>query len=233
MPFPYLYGDHKPSLFLRSFLLMKKYAVIVAGGSGLRMGSNMPKQFLILKGKPLLQYTLQTFLEVYADLNIILVLPGVSIEKGKEIISKMNVEERVQVTSGGETRFHSVQNGLKMINEQSIIFVHDGVRCLVTPKLISACYNQAIEKGSAIPAVAPTDSLRLEQQGDHHVINRNDVRIIQTPQTFRSDILLPAFKQEYQASFTDEATVVEAAGNKVYLVEGDHNNLKITRNRKI
>jgi 2-C-methyl-D-erythritol 4-phosphate cytidylyltransferase len=229
MPFPYLYGDHKPSLFLRSFLLMKKYAVIVAGGSGLRMGSNMPKQFLILKGKPLLQYTLQTFLEVYADLNIILVLPGVSIEKGKEIISKMNVEERVQVTSGGETRFHSVQNGLKMINEQSIIFVHDGVRCLVTPKLISACYNQAIEKGSAIPAVAPTDSLRLEQQGDHHVINRNDVRIIQTPQTFRSDILLPAFKQEYQASFTDEATVVEAAGNKVYLVEGDHNNLKITR----
>jgi 2-C-methyl-D-erythritol 4-phosphate cytidylyltransferase len=208
---------------------MKKYAVIVAGGSGARMGSNLPKQFLLLNGKPILQYTLQAFLKSYADLNIILVLPNVSIQKGKEIISEMNVEERVQVTAGGETRFHSVQNGLKMVNEQSIIFVHDGVRCLVTPKLIHACYNQAIEKGSAIPVVAPTDSLRLEHEAEHEVLDRNKVRIIQTPQTFRDDVLLPAFKQEYHPSFTDEATVVEAAGNKVYLIEGDYNNLKITR----
>jgi 2-C-methyl-D-erythritol 4-phosphate cytidylyltransferase len=208
---------------------MNKYAVIVAGGSGQRMGSEMPKQFLLLKGKPLLQYTLHTFLQTYSDLQIILVLPRVHINTGKEMVKKMDVEERVQITAGGETRFHSVQNGLRKIKEQTIVFVHDGVRCLVTNQLIINCYNQALEKGSAIPAVVPTDSLRLEQDGDNEIIDRNKVRIIQTPQTFKSDILLPAFTQPYQPSFTDEATVVEAAGNKVYLIEGDYNNLKITR----
>ncbi len=208
---------------------MNKYAVIVAGGSGQRMGSEMPKQFLLLKGKPLLQYTLHTFLKTYSDLQIILVLPSRHITIGKEMIKKMNAEEQVQITTGGETRFHSVQNGLREIKEQSIIFVHDGVRCLVTSQLIVACYNQALEKGSAIPAVAPTDSLRLEQDGDNEIIDRNKVRIIQTPQTFKSEILLPAFNQPYQPSFTDEATVVEAAGNKVFLIEGESNNLKVTR----
>jgi 2-C-methyl-D-erythritol 4-phosphate cytidylyltransferase len=148
---------------------------------------------------------------------------------GEEMLYKMNMAERVQIVAGGETRFHSVQNGLSMIKERSIIFVHDAVRCLVTKQLIMNCYNQAIEKGSAIPAVTPTDSLRLEQDGDNQVIERNKVRIIQTPQTFRSEILLPAFNQQYQLSFTDEATVVETAGNTVYLIKGDYDNLKITR----
>lgn len=208
---------------------MKKYAVIVAGGSGQRMGSDVPKQFLLLKGKPLLQYTLQTFLKTYEDIQIILVLPPAHITIGKEMVKQMNVEERVQITAGGETRFHSVQNGLQGIKERSIVFVHDGVRCLVTKQLIINCYNQAMEKGSAIPAVAPTDSLRLEQDGENQIIDRTKVRIIQTPQTFTSDILLPAFNQQYQPSFTDEATVVEAAGNKIYLINGDYDNLKITR----
>ena len=208
---------------------MKKYAVIVAGGSGQRMGSDIPKQLLLLKGKPLLQYTLQTFLKTYSDLKIILVLPALHITTGKEMVKQMDVEERVQIIAGGDTRFHSVQNGLREIKERSIIFVHDGVRCLVKSQLIINCYKQALEKGSAIPAVVPTDSLRLEDGSEHHVIDRNKVRIIQTPQTFASKMLLPAFKQEYEVSFTDEATVVEAAGNKVYLIEGDYNNLKITR----
>lgn len=208
---------------------MKKYAVIVAGGSGLRMGSDIPKQFLLLKGRPLLEYTLQTFLQTYSDLQIILVLPQAHITIGKEMVYKMDVGKRVQITPGGETRFHSVQNGLSMIKERSVIFVHDGVRCLVTKQLIIDCYHQALENGSAIPAVTPTDSLRLEQDGNNQIIDRNKVRIIQTPQTFLSDILLPAFNQPYQPSFTDEATVVEAAGNKVYLIEGDYDNLKITR----
>ncbi len=208
---------------------MKKFAVIVAGGLGQRMGSEIPKQFLLLKGKPLLQYTLQTFLQTYSNLQIILVLPVTHIEMGEEMLYKMNMAERVQIVAGGETRFHSVQNGLSMIKERSIIFVHDAVRCLVTKQLIMNCYNQAIEKGSAIPAVTPTDSLRLEQDGDNQVIERNKVRIIQTPQTFRSEILLPAFNQQYQLSFTDEATVVETAGNTVYLIKGDYDNLKITR----
>ncbi len=208
---------------------MKKFAVIVAGGSGQRMGSDIPKQFLLLKGKPLLQYTLQTFLKTYSDLQIILVLPHADIETGEEMVCKMNMEKRVQITTGGATRFHSVQNGLKEIRERSIIFVHDGVRCLVTEQLIADCYQQALEKGSAIPAVTPTDSLRVEQDGYSQTIDRNKVRIIQTPQTFISEILLPAFNQQYQPSFTDEATVVEAAGNKVHLIEGDYDNLKITR----
>jgi 2-C-methyl-D-erythritol 4-phosphate cytidylyltransferase len=182
-----------------------------------------------LNGKPLLQYTLQTFLDTFEDLKIILVLPAAHIQKGEEIIREINIGQRVQVTEGGETRFHSVKNGLKWIKEQSIIFVHDGVRCLVTPKLITACYNTAFEKGNAIPVVCPTDSLRVEDEEGNYVIDRSKVRIIQTPQTFRSEILLPAFQQEYQSHFTDEATVVEALGNKVHLVEGDYNNLKVTR----
>jgi 2-C-methyl-D-erythritol 4-phosphate cytidylyltransferase len=208
---------------------MKKYAVIVAGGSGQRMGTETPKQFLLLKGKPVLQYTLNTFLHTFNDLEVILVLPQQHIEKGNEIIKHMNVEERVQIVAGGETRFHSVKNGLQNITEPSVIFVHDGVRCLVSKQLIVNCYRVAIEKGSAIPTVSPADSLRVVEGSSHHVIDRDKVRIIQTPQTFSSHILLPAFEQEYRTLFTDEATVVEAAGSEVYLIEGEHANLKITR----
>ncbi|GEO10000.1 2-C-methyl-D-erythritol 4-phosphate cytidylyltransferase [Segetibacter aerophilus] len=208
---------------------MKKYAIIVAGGSGQRMGSEVPKQFLLIKGKPLLQYTLQTFLLTYDDLQIILVLPRQQFNYGEQIVKQMDAEERVQIVAGGPTRFHSVQNGLKQITEPAIVFVHDGVRCLVSVPLIQRCYQQALEKGSAIPAVVATDSIRVVEGTTHLTIDRNNIRIVQTPQTFRSDILLAAFKQEYTEAFTDEATVVEAAGNEVFLIEGEHNNLKITR----
>ncbi|WP_018613572.1 2-C-methyl-D-erythritol 4-phosphate cytidylyltransferase [Segetibacter koreensis] len=208
---------------------MKKYAIIVAGGSGVRMGAEIPKQFLLLKGKPLLQYTLQSFLSAYNDLNIILVLPQAHIEKGQEIIKTMNAGERIQITSGGETRFQSVKNGLSNITHPSVVFVHDGVRCMVSQQLIQNCYDQAVAKGSAVPAVAATDSIRIDEGAYHYTIDRSKVRIIQTPQTFRSEILAEAFNQEYNETFTDEATVVEAAGNKVFLIEGDYNNLKITR----
>ncbi len=208
---------------------MKKYAVIVAGGSGRRMGSDVPKQFHLLNDQPVIHYTIQAFLKAYEDIEVILVLPAGHIEKGKELVSAINANDRVKITSGGSSRFASVQNGLRLVTETSIIFVHDGVRCLVSKELITRCYEQAADKGSAVPAVSPTDSLRTIEGSEHHVIDRNNVRIIQTPQTFRSDILLPAFEQAYQPSFTDEATVVEAAGNKVYLIEGDHENIKITR----
>ena len=118
---------------------------------------------------------------------------------------------------------------MQFVTEPSIIFVHDGVRCLITKELIWRCYEQALLKGSAIPAVAATDSIRMIEEEDHYVVNRRNVRIIQTPQTFRSRILLPAFKQAYDADFTDEATVVEASGESVFLIEGDYNNIKITR----
>ncbi len=208
---------------------MKKFAVIVAGGSGLRMGAPSPKQFLLLNGKPLLRHTIDAFLDAYNDMEVIVVLPKDYIEFGKTMIAEMIDKNRIQITIGGATRFHSVQNGLKLISEISIIFVHDGVRSLVSKTLIQQCFEQAVEKGSAIPAVAATDSIRLVNGEESSVANRNNIRIIQTPQTFKSDILLPAFNQVYEDTFTDEATVVEAFGTKVFLCEGDYNNIKITR----
>jgi 2-C-methyl-D-erythritol 4-phosphate cytidylyltransferase len=208
---------------------MKKFALIVAGGSGLRMGASSPKQFLLLKGKPLLRHTIDAFLDAYNDMQVILVLPKDYLEFGNTMIAEMVDKNRIQITIGGATRFHSVQNGLKLINETSIIFVHDGVRSLVSKTLIQQCFEQAVEKGSAIPAVAATDSIRQVNGDENSVANRNNIRIIQTPQTFKSDILLPAFNQGYEDKFTDEATVVEAFGTKVFLCEGDYNNIKITR----
>lgn len=208
---------------------MKKYAVIVAGGSGKRMGNIIPKQFLLLKGKPVLWYTLDTFLRAYNDIHIILVLPDQHIQKGKAIIESFKEEGRVKIIAGGDTRFHSVQCGLKEIKDESVVFVHDAVRCLVSVPLIHRCYKNAVEHGSAIPAVAATDSIRIVNHTHHTVAKREDVRIIQTPQTFLSKILLPAFKQDYSEAFTDEATVVEASGTRVYLTEGEYDNIKITR----
>lgn len=208
---------------------MKKYAVIVAGGNGLRMGTDIPKQFLLLKQKPLLWYTLDTFLKSFDDIHIILVLPAANMAEGEAIRKDLSAESDITITEGGDSRFQSVKNGLQLVTEPSIVFVHDGVRCLVTTELIHRCYEQAMAKGSAIPVVKATDSIRIMEDEDHYVMNRNQVRIIQTPQTFQSKVLLAAFEQPYDESFTDEATVVEASGDTVYLVEGDYNNIKITR----
>ena len=208
---------------------MKKYAVIVAGGSGQRMGVAMPKQFLLLQGKPLLWYTLTAFLEAFEDIHIILVLPAENISEVDSLVKDLYAEEKITVTVGGKTRFHSVQNGLALVTDPSIVFVHDGVRCLVTKDLIQRCYNQAVAEGSAVPAIAATDSIRIIKGNSHEVADRNHVRIIQTPQTFQSAVLLKAFKTDYKDSFTDEATVVEAYGAQVFLIEGEHENIKITR----
>jgi len=207
---------------------MKKIAVIVAGGSGLRMGSATPKQFLLLQNKPLLWYTVQAFANAFSDIQIVLVLPQIHLQFGNTIAA-MFPHVNIQVTTGGDSRFQSVKNGLAFVPNDAIVFIHDGVRCLITPQLITNCYQQALQKGSAIPAVAATDSIRIANGDDSVIADRNNVRIIQTPQTFKSDLLLPAFKQPYSEAFTDEATVVEAFGEKVFLIEGDYTNLKITR----
>lgn len=209
---------------------MKRNAVIVAGGNGLRMGAFIPKQFLLLKGKPLLWYTLNTFLNAYDDMQVILVLPEEHIERGEAIVQELESANRVIITKGGATRYHSVQNGLKLVAENSIVFVHDGVRCLVSKNLIQRCYEQALIKGSAIPAVAATDSIRIATDENKSIVaDRTKVRIIQTPQTFKSEIIVPAFNQTFNDAFTDEATVVEAFGTSIFLVEGDYNNIKVTR----
>jgi 2-C-methyl-D-erythritol 4-phosphate cytidylyltransferase len=208
---------------------MKKFAVIVAGGSGNRMNSSIPKQFLLLHGKPVLYYTIHTFLEAYEDLQIILVLPEEYVAEGKKIIETYFDKNRIQVTNGGLTRFHSVQNGLQLVNEESIVFVHDAVRCLVTVNLIHRCYDTAMEHGSAIPVIDCKDSVRLIKEDGNESLERNAVKLVQTPQTFHSKILLPAYKIDHKEKFTDEATVVEAFGLKVQLVKGEGNNFKITR----
>ncbi len=209
---------------------MKKYAVIVAGGSGIRMGGNLPKQFMILKGKPLLYYTIKAFLDSYSDLQVILVLPVDYTDLGQEIIDAWFDKTRVQITAGGDTRFQSVKNGLSLIEEEdAIIFVHDGVRCLLSQSLIERCYNLALSTGTAIPAIASKDSIRLVTDEGNEALDRNMVMLVQTPQTFHSKILIPAFQIDYKDKFTDEATVVEAYGMKVSLVEGEERNIKITR----
>jgi 2-C-methyl-D-erythritol 4-phosphate cytidylyltransferase len=208
---------------------MKKYAVIVAGGSGTRMGSDLPKQFMLLKDKPVLYYSIKTFLDTYPDLEVILVLPVDHVGKGQEVIDAFFDKERIQITEGGDTRFQSVKNGLELVTEESIVFVHDAVRCLVTKNLVRRCYASAIETGSAIPAIASKDSVRLLTEEGNDPVDRSKIMLVQTPQTFHSKILLPAFQIDYKDKFTDEATVVEAFGLKVSLVEGDENNIKITR----
>ena len=207
---------------------MKPTAVIVAGGAGSRMGAAVPKQFLTLNDRPLLVHTIEAFAHAYEDMDIIVVLPAAFIEQGSDIIAKHLPGVQVFFTEGGETRFHSVKKGLSLVREPSVVFVHDAVRCLVSVSLIRRCYDQTILKGSAIPAVAVRDSMRMLADDGHGVVDRDRLRAIQTPQTFLSDWIQPAFLQPFDSAFTDEATVVERYGKQVSLIEGEETNIKVT-----
>jgi 2-C-methyl-D-erythritol 4-phosphate cytidylyltransferase len=168
-------------------------------------------------------------MEAYDDLQVILVLPEDHIARGQEIIDAFFDYKRIQITVGGRTRFHSVQQGLKLVKEDSIVFVHDAVRCLVSKALIHRCHDAVLEFGSAVPVTACKDSVRLLTEDGNDALDRDLVKLVQTPQTFYSKMLLPAFNIDYKDKFTDEATVVEAFGLTVKLVEGDENNIKITK----
>ena len=194
----------------------------------MRMNSPTPKQFMLLNGKPILYYTIATFLEAFDDMEIILVLPADYVSAGQEIIDAFFDYKRIRITEGGRTRFHSVQNGLKLVGEESIVFVHDAVRCLVSTSIIRNCYEAVLTYGSAIPVIDSKDSLRLLTEEGNEALERSFVKLVQTPQAFYSKILLPAFNIDYKDKYTDEATVVEAFGLKVYLVEGEEENIKIT-----
>jgi 2-C-methyl-D-erythritol 4-phosphate cytidylyltransferase len=208
---------------------MKKTAIIVAGGTGQRMGTTLPKQFLAIEGKSILLHTIDQFISAFSDINFVIVLPADYIHEGENIIASSGLSQSFLFVAGGDTRFQSVKNGLAQADPASIVFVHDAVRCLLTPDLIQRCYQQAVEKGSAIPAVSSTDTVRIIEGTKHHVVDRANVMMIQTPQTFNAAILKKAFDQAYQPSFTDEANVLEASGKEVYLIEGEHENIKITR----
>jgi len=208
---------------------MKKTAIIVAGGTGQRMGTTLPKQFLEIEGKSILLHTVNQFVAAFADIDFVIVLPADYIQEGKDLIASSGLIQQVQFNAGGETRFQSVKNGLAHVSPDAIVFVHDAVRCLLTPALIQSCYHQALEKGSAIPAVSSTDTIRITEGTKHHVVDRANVMMIQTPQTFNAALLIKAFEQAYQPAFTDEANVLEASGTEVYLIDGEYENIKITR----
>jgi 2-C-methyl-D-erythritol 4-phosphate cytidylyltransferase len=207
---------------------MKPYAIIVAGGNGSRMQSATPKQFLSLGGRPLLIHTLEAFVKALDEVHLVLVLPSDYIDYTQTLLKENNFTYPVELVAGGATRFHSVQNGLKLVKEESVVLVHDAVRCLISSQLITKCFLHTAQFGSAVPVIPVKDSVRKVEGGVQVPVDRNLLKMVQTPQTFQSDILLPAFQQPYHESFTDEATVVEAAGGKVELVEGEETNIKIT-----
>lgn len=206
----------------------KKIAVIVAGGKGERMQGTLPKQFILIHDRPVLYYTIRSFLEAYPDMQVIVVLPEAHLATGKSTVSTYFSDAFVQFTEGGATRFHSVKNGLQLIREDAVIFVHDGVRCLTDTELIQRCYEEALVKGSAVPVIECRDSVRMTTPEGNSSVDRAALKLVQTPQTFLSTILLPAYQQEYRTGFTDEATVVEAAGHQIHLTEGSAENIKLT-----
>lgn len=208
---------------------MKDYAIIVAGGKGTRMGTELPKQFLPVGGMPVLMRTVSRFREFSLDLGIIVVLPHEQQDYWAELCRQHHFEVQHTVVDGGETRFHSSRNGLDAIPEgDGVVAIHDGVRPFVTLEVIRRCFEEARAVGAAIPVVPVTDTLRLVEGDASRNVLRSNYRAVQTPQTFRITLAKAAFGQPWQPSFTDDASVVEACGHKVGMVEGCRENIKLT-----
>ena len=205
---------------------MKKFAVIVAGGSGVRMGASVPKQFLLINEKPLIYYSIKAFIEAFDDIQVMLVLPKEHFNYATSIQSFF--EREIKFVEGGRTRFDSVKNGLNSIQDEGVVFVHDAVRCLLSSNLIKTCFETCIAKGNAIPAIDCVDSMRQIVNDKNVVIDRATLKVIQTPQTFFVHNLQAAFSKPYQQSFTDEASVAEASNQEINLCQGESFNIKIT-----
>lgn len=208
---------------------MKYYAIIVAGGKGNRMNLAVAKQFLELDGKPILMYTLEAFSQCVLNPEIILVLNIHQHLFWEELCIQHNFKIPHQVIKGGQERFDSVRNGLKIIKGKAIVAIHDAVRPLITPEIILQSYQIAEEKGNAITAIQPVDSVRIKHDGqDSEALNRDELYLIQTPQTFQMEQLKKAYLQPYRNEFTDDASVVERAGFSINLIPGERSNIKIT-----
>ncbi len=210
---------------------MERYAILVAGGKGLRMGGDVPKQFLPLEGRPVLMYTIDVFRRAYPDIRIILVLPKEQQAYWAGLCREHNYDAPVCVADGGETRFHSVRNGLRQIPDgtEGVVGVHDGVRPFVLPETIRRCYEAAEQDGAAVPVVPVVETVRrLMPDGSSRTEDRNAFRLVQTPQAFAIPLLKAAYCQDYKPCFTDDASVVEALGRPVTLVEGNRENIKLT-----
>mgnify|MGYP001135823047 CR=1 FL=1 len=207
---------------------MKKFALIVAGGSGKRMNQETPKQFVEVEGKPILMHTMEAFLNADPDFHFIVVLPENLMEKWKTTCKEYNFSNPQSVAIGGSTRFHSVKNGLKKINEEGIVFIHDGVRPLVSVKTIENCYKMAVKTGNALPVISPSESVRRVVNDKNKAVDRTKYFLVQTPQTFKVSLIKKAFDRDYNEKFTDDASVLENYGKEIHLVEGNRENIKIT-----
>lgn len=207
---------------------MKLYAVIVAGGSGKRMGSEVPKQYLELAGKPVLMYTLERFKAFDESIELITVLPENQLRFWADLQKKYSFDIPHTIVKGGRTRFFSVRNGLKFVGTPGLVAIHDGVRPFVSFDTMKRCFEMAEKLGNATPVIPPSDSLRIITESGSKPLNRLNVRIVQTPQIFSAELIKKAYSQEYLPEFTDDATVVEKTGAKINLVEGNRENIKIT-----
>ncbi len=206
------------------------YVIIVAGGKGLRMGSDIPKQFLPIGGKPVLMRTLERFRAYSKVLQIILVLPEAQQGYWQELCKEYHFEVAYQLANGGQTRFHSVQNGLSLVPDdaQGVVGVHDGVRPFPSIDVIRNCYDTAREKKAVIPVIPVVETVRHLEGESSVTVPRGDYRLVQTPQTFDIQLLKAANRQPYNDGFTDDASVVESYGHTITLVEGNRENIKIT-----
>ena len=207
---------------------MDLYVVIVAGGSGKRMGANIPKQFLELAGRPVLMHTIERFKSFDPSIEIITVLPENQLRFWIDLQKKHSFTVPHTLVKGGSNRFFSVRNGLKFVNAPGLVAIHDGVRPFVSIDTIKRCFDTAEKFGNAIPSVSPAESLRIITEQGSLPVNRLHVKQIQTPQVFMAELIKNAYLQEYRPEFTDDATVLEKTGEKINLIEGNRENIKIT-----
>lgn len=209
---------------------MTEFAILVAGGNGSRMGGTVPKQFLELAGKPILLHTVEKFLAHSSEIRLVLVLPEADFGRWEALAAQLpETHHPIAVVAGGATRFQSVRNGLRTIQDDGLVAVHDAVRPLVSVGVIRRTFDAAAEFGSGVAAVPAKDSVRqIGPNGENRALDRATLRLIQTPQTFRISLLKKAFEHPESPLFTDDASVAEAAGFAIHLVEGSYENLKIT-----
>lgn len=209
---------------------MRNAVIIVAGGKGLRMGGDIPKQFLVVDGMPILMHTISRFAEWDGTMEIVVVLPESQQQYWRELCREYGFDIRHTIATGGKERFHSVKNGLAVVPaECGLVAVHDGVRPYVSHETIARCFDAAARYGAAVPVTPVVETIRhIEPDGRSITVPRADYRLVQTPQVFRTDLLRRAYEQEFTTTFTDDASVVEAMGIEVTLVEGNRENIKIT-----
>lgn len=207
---------------------MERYAVIVAGGKGLRMGSERPKQFLCIGGKPILMHTLEAFYRYDATIHLVLVLPHSHQPLWAELCEEHHFTLPYKLVDGGETRFHSVKNGLSAIPNQGVVAIHDGVRPFLHSNMLDRCFQAVKIQRAVIPVINVVDTVRQLTPDGSQTVDRNAYKLVQTPQLFKTSLLKQAYEQPYTTAFTDDASVVEAMGEKVALVEGSRENIKIT-----